>query len=478
MSNPSSASIHPESLPHDPGNGIFLLREPEFGSAVDRARWDVMFKFAPVWPPTELPHSPQVINSQPEPTSPAGTDVTLVDDTLPSTPSDSGTESGSVIDIKTLAKKASVIAQATHPPRGYTRSDQATGQFGQMSFVQESENLPGATYHAARNQVYLLTLSMKQSPPSYLQDAGEEDIHSDFDVHVDTGSHVSWLLGAGAAQREYEKLVQAVGTSATWLPRDMITQLQKNVFPCPKNNQLAIDGRPGPSLQVTGPDYIIPRDDSYNHSANMSVRYTFIGANDKEIYVKGPGDPFLSNGLYTRGRHRSGSPEDGLIFALPDSVTAGDPHFGIFGLNFFHTMLVAMHLPAENDEQEPSTEPWSDRRQFPSSESARLRVALRLVLSIPRPPSTEGQQVSRRLVKELFFYAVLCTCGDRDVRYERGFQIRGIWVSIVCPHLPIRVGLPIGAELLLPEAEHAVERPPRGIAKTFFADILLTASRQ
>lgn len=30
---------------------------------------------------------------------------------------------------------------------------------------------------------------MKQSPPSYLQDAGEEDIHSDFDVHVDTGMH-------------------------------------------------------------------------------------------------------------------------------------------------------------------------------------------------------------------------------------------------------------------------------------------------
>ena len=77
----------------------------------------------------------------------------------------------------------------------------------------------------------------------------------------------------------------------------------------------------------------------------------------------------------------------------------------------------------------------SDRRQFPSSESARLRVALRLVLSILRPPLTEGQQVSRRLVKELFFYAVLCTCGDRDVHYERGFQIWGIWVSIVCPHL-------------------------------------------
>lgn len=50
-------------------------------SRIFQARWDVMFKFAPVWPPTELPHSPQVINSQPEPTSPAGTDVTLVDDT-------------------------------------------------------------------------------------------------------------------------------------------------------------------------------------------------------------------------------------------------------------------------------------------------------------------------------------------------------------------------------------------------------------
>ena len=90
-----SSSLQPDSLPHCLDNGVFLLQEPNFGSAVVRAcqfvavfdyvhelmshvcqaQWDATFKFAL---PSQLRHPSDEVDPQPEPVSPTNTESTAV----------------------------------------------------------------------------------------------------------------------------------------------------------------------------------------------------------------------------------------------------------------------------------------------------------------------------------------------------------------------------------------------------------------
>ncbi|EIW58020.1 uncharacterized protein TRAVEDRAFT_21449 [Trametes versicolor FP-101664 SS1] len=107
------------------------------------------------------------------------------------------------------------------------------------------------------------------------------------------------------------------GASTTDLPPVAFEHIQKNIFPA------ANVGRTKSSLRIP-PAYC--SDDS------VVVDFVFRGENDAPVTVTGPGMPFLCQG------------PDGKGLLFPYRGLGGY----VLGVNFFHTMFVAMHRPGNS----------------------------------------------------------------------------------------------------------------------------------
>ncbi|EPS95183.1 hypothetical protein FOMPIDRAFT_85316 [Fomitopsis schrenkii] len=141
-------------------------------------------------------------------------------------------------------------------------------------------------------------------------------------------------------------VIMDTGASSSWVPYGVISQL-RSIFSSDVNRELeAQHSGEYSGTPVIGSAHLhLSGEIADQISANKwKMFYEFEGTNGKRIKIRGPPSPFICDASSDSGKNK---PADGLLFALPDSSQPGSENSGlaIFGLNFFQSMVVAMHRP-------------------------------------------------------------------------------------------------------------------------------------
>ncbi|TBU27500.1 hypothetical protein BD311DRAFT_760198 [Dichomitus squalens] len=137
------------------------------------------------------------------------------------------------------------------------------------------------------------------------------------------------------------------GHSVSWVPDEVIRCLREVVFPCAHNDALEERRKDAP-VEFSDVARANSQTSDYNYSVSgrnprrTFIKYEFWAGDGKTrgIVVHGPTSEFVW-GL--KPRHSDDPVIEGLLFNPPP--TSLPPGTAIWGINFFQSMFVALHMP-------------------------------------------------------------------------------------------------------------------------------------